>query len=141
MWADGGFPDEGQMFIAREAGPELVGTIGGRTAVANNDQIVSGIARGVADAQTEQNALLREQNALLRQLASKDSSVRAVVTTGDIVSGLERQNRREGRTVVPIGGIERRYKRMSNFLKPDKTDKINGLTIKRKIIPLKAEMR
>lgn len=35
------------MFIAREAGPELVGTIGGRTAVANNDQIVSAVSSGV----------------------------------------------------------------------------------------------
>lgn len=50
MFADGGFPDHGQMFIAREAGPELVGTIGNRTAVANNDQIVAGIASGVASA-------------------------------------------------------------------------------------------
>lgn len=41
--ADGGFVDAGQLFIAREAGPELVGTMGGRTAVANNDQIVKGI--------------------------------------------------------------------------------------------------
>ena len=40
----------GQMFIAREAGPELVGTIGGRTAVANNDQIVQSVAAGVYDA-------------------------------------------------------------------------------------------
>lgn len=103
MFADGGFPETGQMFIAKEAGPELVGTIGGKSAVANDRQIEAGIARGVADAQTDQIALLREQNALLRQLASKDSSVRAVVTTGDIVSGLERQNRREGRTVVPLG--------------------------------------
>ena len=46
----GGFPDHGQMFIAREAGPELVGQIGSRTAVANNDQIVAGIAQGVANA-------------------------------------------------------------------------------------------
>ena len=45
--ADGGFVDEGQMFIAREAGPEMVGTINGRTAVANNDQIVKGITDGV----------------------------------------------------------------------------------------------
>lgn len=45
--ASGGFPDMGQMFIAREAGPELVGSIGSRTAVANNFQIVSGISHGV----------------------------------------------------------------------------------------------
>ena len=41
--ADGGFPAVGQLFIAREAGAEMVGNIGGRTAVANNDQIVEGI--------------------------------------------------------------------------------------------------
>lgn len=46
-YAAGGFPMEGQMFVAREAGPELVGTIGGRTAVANNDQIVESVSQGV----------------------------------------------------------------------------------------------
>ena len=43
-------PIYSQLFIAREAGPELVGTIGGRTAVANNDQIVDSVSRGVFDA-------------------------------------------------------------------------------------------
>lgn len=46
--ADGGFIDVGEMFIAREAGPELVGRIGSKTAVANNDQIVDSIAKGLA---------------------------------------------------------------------------------------------
>lgn len=49
-FASGGWPDEGQLFLAREAGPEMVGTIGGRTAVANNDDIVEGIRQGVYDA-------------------------------------------------------------------------------------------
>lgn len=48
-YASGGFPPEGELFISREAGPEMVGTIGGRTAVANNDQIVEGIRAGVYD--------------------------------------------------------------------------------------------
>lgn len=48
-FASGGFP-EGEIFLAREAGPELVGTIGGRTAVANNDQIVAAVSAGVANA-------------------------------------------------------------------------------------------
>lgn len=52
MMANGGFVDSGQMFIARESGPEMVGSIGNRTAVANNDQIVEGIAAGVEDANT-----------------------------------------------------------------------------------------
>lgn len=50
-FATGGFPDEGQLFMAREGGmPEMVGQIGNRTAVANNDQIVQGISNGVYNA-------------------------------------------------------------------------------------------
>ena len=49
-FANGGFPVAGEMFIAREAGPEMVGRIGSKTSVANNEQIVSGIASGVRDA-------------------------------------------------------------------------------------------
>ena len=49
-YAKGGFPDVGQMFIAREAGPELVGSIGSRSAVVNNDQIVDSVSQGVYQA-------------------------------------------------------------------------------------------
>ena len=48
-FANGGYPAPG-LFIAGEAGPELVGTIGGRTAVVNNDQIVQAVSAGVAKA-------------------------------------------------------------------------------------------
>lgn len=46
-YAVGGLPNMGQMFVAREAGPELVGTLGGHTAVMNNDQIVQSVSDGV----------------------------------------------------------------------------------------------
>ena len=49
-FAMGGFPETGQMFFARESGPELVGTIGGHTAVANNNDIVAAVSQGVASA-------------------------------------------------------------------------------------------
>ena len=49
-YAQGGFPDMGQLFVAREAGAELVGNIGGRTAVMNNDQIVESVSAGVYQA-------------------------------------------------------------------------------------------
>lgn len=49
-YAGGGFVGSGQMFIAREDGPEMVGSIGGRTAVANNDQIVDAVSIGVYNA-------------------------------------------------------------------------------------------
>ena len=72
MEAEGeyGIPN-GQLFIAREAGPEMVGTIGGHTSVANNEQIVEGIADGVRSANAEQNALLRQQNQLLTAILQK----------------------------------------------------------------------
>lgn len=54
-YASGGFPSEGQLFIARERGPELVGSMNGRTTVANNEQIVEGIYRGVYAAMRDSN--------------------------------------------------------------------------------------
>lgn len=47
--AGGGIVNTGQMFIAREAGPEMVGQIGRRTAVANNEQITTAIERAVVN--------------------------------------------------------------------------------------------
>ena len=49
-YAGGGLPDMGELFVAREAGPELVGSIGNRTAVVNNQQIVEAVSTGVASA-------------------------------------------------------------------------------------------
>lgn len=98
-YAKGGFPDVGEMFIAREDGAEMVGRMGNRNAVANNDQIVDGIARGVASANSQQNALLREQNELLRALLAKDTGI----SIGDITNAARRQNQRMGKTVIPVG--------------------------------------
>lgn len=71
--AEGGFPTTGQMFIARENGmPEMVGTIGGRTAVANNEQIVSGIASGVAAANASTEKRLDRMESLMRQFLAKE---------------------------------------------------------------------
>ena len=59
-YASGGFPDIGQLFIANEAGPELVGNIGGKTAVANQDQITTAIAnatyKAISKALAENNS-------------------------------------------------------------------------------------
>ena len=49
-FAEGGYPTQGQMFIAREAGAELVGNIGGSTGVMNNEQIVQAVSNGVYNA-------------------------------------------------------------------------------------------
>ena len=100
-FASGGFPEKGEMFIAREQGPELVGKIGGQTAVMNNGQIVQSVASGVRDANAEQNALLREQNSLLRKLLEKEFT--ASVSAQEIQRGMARSNRIVGKTVVPVG--------------------------------------
>ena len=100
--AEGGFPEQGQMFIAREAGAEMVGSIGRRTAVANNDQIVSGIAGGVAEANEEQNALLREQNSLLRAILEKDSGV--YLDGKNLTNSVEKYQRERGRVLI-TGGV------------------------------------
>ena len=52
-YAQGGYPEAGELFWAREAGPELVGSIGNRSAVVNNDQIVSAVSQGVYQAVTQ----------------------------------------------------------------------------------------
>lgn len=103
-FATGGFPTAGQLFLAREpgAGPELVGTMGSRTAVANNDQIVDGIAAGVADANAEQNAILREQNELLRAILSKDTSV--TIGGRDLKRAYDAAARQSGASIL-TGGV------------------------------------
>ena len=50
FYAGGGFPETGELFMARENGiNEMVGKIGNRSTVANNDQIVEAVSAGVAD--------------------------------------------------------------------------------------------
>lgn len=82
QFAEGGMPQTGSLFIANEAGPELVGRFGSGTGVANSDQIVAGITAGVSQANSSQNALLREQNALLRQLLDKEFTASVTPSVG-----------------------------------------------------------
>lgn len=101
-FANGGFPEQGQMFIANEAGAEMVGNIGRRTAVANNDQIVESISGGVAEANEEQNALLREQNSLLRAILEKDSGV--YLDGKNLTNSVEKYQHERGRVLI-TGGV------------------------------------
>ena len=100
---DGGMVNAGTAFIAGEAGAEVVANIGNRTGVMNNDQMRESVEQGVADANAEQNALLREEISILRKLLDKDTNVTAYVGTGSLIGGLERKNRRDGKTIVPVG--------------------------------------
>lgn len=84
-FAAGGFPDVGQLFVAREDGrPEMVGTIGGRTAVANNDQITDGIYNAVRDAMGDYVK------------AINDRPIKLYLDSREIKAGQDRLNRAMG---------------------------------------------
>lgn len=82
-YASGGFPDYGSLFIANEAGPELVGTLGGRTAVVNNSQIENALYNAVRSAISE--GQMSQQGGDIRVTLEVDGEVLAEV--------VERQNR------------------------------------------------
>lgn len=91
FFEDGGFPNEGQLFIAREAGAEMVGAMGRRTAVANNDQIVEGISAGVSIAN---DGVITAIYALLNVVEEKDFSVN--IGDNQIGESYDRYNRARG---------------------------------------------
>ena len=90
-YASGGFVDEGQLFIAREAGAEMVGTMGRKTAVVNNDQIVEGISAGVSIAN---DGVISAIYALLNAVEEKDLSVN--IGDNEIGQSYDRYNRTRG---------------------------------------------
>jgi hypothetical protein len=86
FYAQGGFPKTGDLFFAKENGaPELVGSMGGRTAVANNDQIVEGIRQGVYDAVVAANGN-----------GGGDVQVKVYLDNREIKAGQQRLNRAWG---------------------------------------------
>ena len=85
-FASGGFPTEGQLFLANEGtAPEMVGTMGGRTAVATNADIVEGIRNGVYDAVVAANGN-----------GGGDVSVKVYLDSREIKAGQQRLNRAWG---------------------------------------------
>lgn len=94
FFEDGGFPNEGQLFVAREAGAEMVGAMGRRTAVANNDQIVEGISAGVSVAN---DGVIAAIYALLNVVEEKDMSV--VIGDNEIGHSYDRYKEKRGRQV------------------------------------------
>nr|DAP90743.1 MAG TPA: minor tail protein [Caudoviricetes sp.] len=75
MFANGGFPRSGELFVAREAGPELVGSIGGKTAVGGNDQIERAIFNAVLTAMSQAMANGSSQPIELNQKIELDGDV------------------------------------------------------------------
>ncbi len=93
--ATGGFVDEGQLFIARERGPELVGSMNGHTTVANNEQIVEGISQGVYAAVVA---------AMSQNSGEKPMSVNVFLDGKQITAAVEKRQRERGREIM-TGGV------------------------------------
>ena len=100
-FATGGFPETGQMFLAREAGPELVGQIGSRNAVVNNDQIVESVSSGVYMAVREaiKNNSVGGKNA--------PTEVKLYLDGKQITAAVERHQRERGLDL--LGGFSYGY--------------------------------
>lgn len=97
--ATGGMVEPGQLFIANESGPELVGSMGGTTTVANNEQIISGIQQGVEVAVSQILAPYLSQIAEnTEKTANKDFSVN--IGDRDIARANIRGQRSLGRTII-----------------------------------------
>lgn len=95
MLATGGYVDEGQLFIAREAGAEMVGSMNNRAAVANNDQIVEGIYQGVYSA---------VRAALSQTEGGQSNNVNVYLDGKQITAAVEKRQRERGATIM-TGGV------------------------------------
>lgn len=91
---DGGFVDEGQLFIAREAGAEMVGSMNNRTAVANNDQIVDGIKAGVYEAVIAAMGNMKQTGEMI---------VKVFLDGKEVTANVEKHQRERGVSIM--GGV------------------------------------
>jgi hypothetical protein len=86
-YALGGYPDKSSLFYAGENGvPELMGTIGGKTAVAGGAEI-TGISDSIYTTASQQISVMREQNQLLKQILNKTG-----ITTKQIFNAVRDEN-------------------------------------------------
>ena len=92
-FATGGFPERGSLFLANEAGAELVGTVGGKTAVASNNEI-TGIAEAVYSTGATQSSLLATAVDLLNAISQKDTSVE--LDGRELLTALSSRSNRNG---------------------------------------------
>ena len=98
--ADGGFVGDGQLFVAREAGPEMVGMLGGHTAVANNDQIVEGISIGVENANGPVVSAIYQLIDAVKNGGCADVYIDGDKVGAAVTNAQNRVNRMRGRTVL-----------------------------------------
>lgn len=94
-YAKGGFPgQDGELFLARESGPEMVGRIGNKNAVVNNEQIVESVSEGVYAAVL---AAMRQSE------GNGGQSVNVYLDGRQITANVEKHQRERGATIMRNG--------------------------------------
>lgn len=73
-YAAGGFPTQGSLFFAGERGAEMLGSVGGKTAVAGGAEI-TGIKDAINNTSQREIVLMSQQNQLLQALLQKDTGI------------------------------------------------------------------
>lgn len=99
--ANGGIPTRGQLFIANESGPELVGNIGGRTSVANNSMITQAIEEAAYRGFSRANG---EGGAGNVTLTLQGDGVRNDALVRALMPALKTEVRRQGGLKKAFGG-------------------------------------
>jgi hypothetical protein len=100
QFAGGGYPRSGELFIANEAGAEMVGRIGNRTAVANQDQIGDAIFRYM-DAHSESSGMDEERLASALVSAMRAAGLGTVNINGRaLVQAINHESQRMGKPAV-----------------------------------------
>jgi len=97
-YGTGGFPARGELFIANENGPELLGTIGSRSVVASNQQITEALKAAIKEGMREAGGDSNEGNWTI-VIMDESGNVKA----RDVITAAERKNRRDGKTVIAMG--------------------------------------
>ena len=90
----GGFPKNGELFVANEKAPEYVGRMGNRNVVANNNQIVTGVSNGVAEANKNTERLLQKLIEQNERLLRKNTSL--MMNSKKVNKELSRGSRNSG---------------------------------------------
>lgn len=102
-YASGGVARSGQLFMAREGGiPEYVGQFGNQTGIANNDQIVRGIASGVSEANEDVvNAIYAAATRIVNSVRENGGGSTNWNSAADTITKIQnRQARMSGRAVT-----------------------------------------
>lgn len=95
-YATGGFPEDDSLIYVNPH--ELIGKMSnGKNVVANNYQIIEGIKQGVSEAMSESGGNGGDWTI---QIVDTDGNVKGET----IITAAERKNRRDGKTVIAVGG-------------------------------------